>query len=270
MECYTWKAQPMSRWAGAACGLIRFAPDREKVFDELMGHMDEAYQSYLDVGYTEEEAVAKVVERMGDAQAVAEQMRMIYRPFWGYMVSITRILRKIATVYLVFLLVTTLWGLFTTEGYNPDDYVLESPFLDHALIINDYAPTTVVKAGGYTISVERIQFLQYDSSEERCANFVLKVQNWNPWLQDPYFFRNVMATDDCGNLYPPRQYGGDIEEAEGREVSGNTGYSNLFVTYHLMWIANIDPQATAITLGFDDYGVQWEIPLTIEGEVAYE
>ena len=71
-------------WVGNACRLIRFTPDRERVKTEMMEHLEDAYEACLDAGLESREAIALVVERMGDADVVAEQLQKVYRPFWGY------------------------------------------------------------------------------------------------------------------------------------------------------------------------------------------
>ena len=71
-------------WVGNACRLIRFTPDRERVKAEMLEHMEDSYDACLDAGLESREAIARVVERMGDADAVAEQLQKVYRPFWGY------------------------------------------------------------------------------------------------------------------------------------------------------------------------------------------
>ena len=79
------------------------------------------------------------------------------------------------------------------------------------------------------------------------------------------FFHNLYAIDDRGNVYPPR----DHTNVGGREVTGNGPIGNDFVSYYEMWITGVDPEATSITLGFDDYGVSWELSFPVEGGIEY-
>ncbi len=259
----------LRKWANAASSSIRYAPDREQVYEELIGHMEDARSSFIEAGYSEDEAVSLALKQMGDPQEVADQMRMIYRPFWGYLYKYTRILGRIASIYLAICIASAAFTLIFGEHYDPNDYF--RPIIEGRVVSNDYRPTTTVKSEGYTISVERVRFIRREQSEPydeySSAYFVLKVTHLNTWLKTPDFYRNMSAVDDLGNLYPPRVMWDDFDN---REVSGNTAHGTLFTTYYEMWVANVAPDATVVTLQFDDYGVSWQIPMEVYGEGEYD
>lgn len=273
-----WIGKPeFAAWVGNACRLIRFTPDRERVKAEMLEHMEDSYDACLDAGLESREAIARVVERMGDADAVAEQLQKVYRPFWGYVWKWTRVLAVIAVIYMAWNLAVIpafeLVGMLVNGEdlwYSQDnmaDYV-HPPYDSDSTVISDFTPQDTAEAEGYKISIARICFREADSGY-RSAYFVLRVSNWNPWLRNPMFIRNLYAVDDRGNVYPPR----DETNVGGREVTGNGPIGNdfvgNFVSYYEMWIADVDPEATSFTLGFDDYGVSWELSFPVEGGIEY-
>lgn len=268
-----WQGCPeFATWAGQACRLIRFAPDRERVREELIAHMEDARDAYAQSGVDSRQAIARVLEHMGDADTVARQMQQLYRPFWGYVWRWTRVLGTIAALYLVWnLVVVPVFGLVgilldgETPWYSQDDvadYVRSHN--KNSTIISDFTPQDSAKVDGYGISIARICFREA-ADGYRSAYFVLRVTNVNPWLQSPMFFRNLYALDDRGNLYPPRDY----TATSMREVCGNGPYGNVFVSYYELWISDVDPEATSFTLGFDDYGVSWDLSFPVEGGIEY-
>lgn len=256
------------RWAGQACRLIRFRPDRERVYDELVAHMEDARDAFEAAGEPPDKAVSRALEQMGDAEIVARQLQKIYRPFWGYVWKYTRVLAGVAMAIVVFHLMSFCFSWLGGEAYGEaemTEYV--RPRNPEAQIISDFTPQGSIQVSGYGISVARMCFREYPDGY-RDAYFVLRVRHWNPWQKVAMFHQNLYAVDDCGNLYPPRHYGGAIEP-EGREVCGNIGAGSAFVSYYELWIAGVDPEASAFTLGFDDYGVQWTLDFPVEGGMEY-
>ena len=256
------------RWAGQACRFIRFRPDRERVQDELVAHMEDARDAFEAAGESQDRAIGRALEQMGDADTVARQLQRVYRPFWGYLWKYTRVLAGIAVVIIAFHVVSVCFACLDGDSYGEAEmtaYVRPQNLEAH--VISDFTPQGSVKVSGYEISVARICFKEYPDGY-REAYFVLKVRHWNPWQKTPMFHQNLYAVDDCGNLYPPRYYGGAIEP-ENREVCGNIGAGSAFVSYYELWIANVDPEASSFTLGFDDYGVQWALDFPVEGGIEY-
>lgn len=256
-----------THWAGQACSKIRFAPDREKVKRELIAHMEDVRDAGIHGGESPEEAVRKAVQRMGDADTVALQLQRIYRPFWPFLWKYTRLLAGLAGIYLAWNLavLVLLWGENTYGADDMAEYVTGG-FVASGTTISDFAPEDSVKVQGYTISIERIRFKE-GKSGYRGAYFVLKVFSFNPWQRQPFFYRNLTAVDDRGNVYPPR---GVERNPEDREVTGNCASTGAFASYYEMWISNVDPEAQYFTLGFDDYGVQWSLSFPVEGGIEYE
>ena len=256
-----------SEWAAAACRLIRFQPDRSKVFSELIDHMQDAYDTLVQAGEEPEKARQRAIAQMGDADEVARQLRSIYRPLWGYLWKYTRILAGIAAFYLGWVLVVG-----TIDFLDPGFYT-DADIAEHVLpgegstytVMADVTPQGRAKAAGYTISIERAALLASNTEgydDWRQIQFVLRVSSLNPWQQNPMFHNNMTTVDNLGNVYPPR---GVSRNPDDRETCGNVAWSGSFVSYYELWISAVDPEATSFTLGFDDYGVQWSLDFSLEG-----
>ena len=98
-----WK---LENWCFAAVEKIKYRPDRDTVYAELLQHMDDRCESFIAQGMTKEEAITKTVEVMGDPHELAVQLAAIHRPFWGFACSITKwLLRAVAIITAVVLLV---------------------------------------------------------------------------------------------------------------------------------------------------------------------
>lgn len=255
-----------SEWAAAACRLIRFGPDREKVFSELVDHMQDACDALIQAGETPERAAQRAVEQMGDAAEVARQLQKIHRPFWGWLWKYTRVLAGIAAFYLGWVLVVGTIDFLDPGFYTDADveaHVL--PGSQTYTVLADVTPQDKVKAAGYTISIERATLLGSNTEgygDWRQIQFVLRVSSLNPWQQQPMFQSNLTAVDNLGNVYPPRA---TSRNPDDRETCGNIGWNGTFVSYYELWISAVDPEATSFSLGFDDYGVQWSLDFSLEG-----
>ncbi|MCC8122353.1 MAG: permease prefix domain 1-containing protein [Oscillospiraceae bacterium] len=262
----------LKRWADQASETILFKPQREAVREEFLCHLQDSYAAKLKTGLNEEEATAQVLTEMGKPTPVAEQMAILYRPFWGQVWKYTRWTKYLALICLAIALVSTVYSAASARlSYDPD------AFLDnlYGRRVADIRPEYPLQLEDYTVSVHRMVLLDSlfsePSSDENCrsAYFTLKISYSNPRLQQPNFSYNMYATDNLGNSYGIRNYSAE----DGREVSGNRGFSDLFVTYMEMWISEIPPEASELTLRFDAMyvtdGIVIEIPTRSEYQDTY-
>lgn len=85
-------------WCRDAVSMIKYTPDRNKVYTELYTHLEDRYESFLAKGVSEKEAEQMALEAMGDARELAPQLAAIHKPFWGYALSFIRVIAVIALV----------------------------------------------------------------------------------------------------------------------------------------------------------------------------
>lgn len=260
----------LENWASAASATIRFGPQREAVRRELLSHMQESLDAKLEAGMSIDKAEAMVLAEMGDPAPVAQHMAIIYRPFWGKLWQRTRLIKNIALVYLAAVLISNVYsGVSDRLSYDPDAY---PSIFSEAGAVADIRPAGSIKVGDYTVSVHRLALcdsLEADSSAEfdgRTAYFTLKISNFNPRLNTPYFAYNMHTTDDLGNIYGIRNYSAELP---GRETCGNLAFIGLFEAYMEMWVTDIPPEATRLTLGFGELGLDAALDISIPARAEY-
>lgn len=80
------------QWCEKATCRISFGPDRRKVTDELMGHLEDRRDALMAQGMDERTATDQALEAMGDAKQIAPQLGALHKPFWGYALQVSKIL----------------------------------------------------------------------------------------------------------------------------------------------------------------------------------
>lgn len=251
-------------WAADATSLIRFAPDRNAVKEELLAHMEDSICAKVEAGNDLAAAEEMTLKEMGEPSIVAKEMARIHHPFWGYLWRITNILKIIALIYVI--TSTTILGLrHFNNRYDPNLYYSKSP--KGCRLLADFTPKEYVKTNGYKVSIARIQIWETEENT-RFAMYTLKVTNINPWLHRPLFGNYMYTVDNLNNRYDFRysQYG----HLPGKETCGNIAYAGMFKTYYEMWITDIDNNATELKLCFNLYGNDFSISIPVMGGVEYE
>lgn len=203
-------------WCRTATALIRFGPDRKAVSDELLGHMEDAYDAYIAKGMKPNEAEASVLESMGEATAIAPQLAAIHSPFWGYVLRASQIL----LIALLCLSILPVWNylrdLQLQDAPNSRDFAiydlasygddtgrtllhLSQPDVSFSSDGNTF---TLTDAALFTIDIE-------DGTAGASQLYVLLRQTsplpWTEhaqyyWLYNPVGSR-FLARDSLGNIY---------------------------------------------------------------------
>ncbi len=78
-------------WCRKATQSIRFTPDRKKVHNELMAHLEDHRDTLVAQGMDEQTAQQAAMDAMGDCWELSYQLAQVHRPFWAYAQRITRI-----------------------------------------------------------------------------------------------------------------------------------------------------------------------------------
>lgn len=81
---------PQFRWCREVTEQVRFKPDREKIRDELISHIEDRIDELKSSGLTEEEAETRAVEAMGDPVAIGRQLDSVHKPWLGWLWRISR------------------------------------------------------------------------------------------------------------------------------------------------------------------------------------
>lgn len=120
--------EPLAKsWVEAATKLIKLKDDRLRVQAELLDHIEDASDAWKEAGYDDYEAKKKAVSNMGDAAEVANNLADIYRPFWGRLWKLTKIVRNLLIVWLILVFIDNYYEIkwILTYDYN-DKFLLSS------------------------------------------------------------------------------------------------------------------------------------------------
>lgn len=158
------------KWLERATSKIRFGPDREAVRRELMGHMEDLRDHYIEQGMPEEEALSAALRAMGSPEDIAEDLGRLHRPWLGYLWRFSQGLLLAAAGVCLALVI---WGqyrsfpYFDLPGADLYDY-LTWEFMGFVgeFEVREIAPGAAVSTGGYTIRVESAS-LRRANPEER-------------------------------------------------------------------------------------------------------
>lgn len=110
-----WK---LSHWCGDAVHKIHYPPDRDAVYEELRQHLDDRSEEFLAQGLSEEEAINKTLEVMGDSYELSIQLAAIHRPFWGFAYSITKWILRVVAIITALLFVVNIVGQLIHPAYE--------------------------------------------------------------------------------------------------------------------------------------------------------
>ena len=101
----------------------------------------------------------------------------------------------------------------------------------------------------------------------------MKVVHPLPWLRAPELDNWISAYDDLGNQYPSRN--AVLSESQQSQVrfphvsTSQLSYGHYllaFVSYYIVRIGGLDPDATRITFTFDRFGQrEFLLPISLEG-----
>lgn len=93
-------------WCQSATALILFAPDRQRVWLELQGHLEDRYDALIAQGLSHDEATEQTLADMGPVKQIARQLGEIHRPFWAYCLRYSRI----ALIILLIICILPFWA----------------------------------------------------------------------------------------------------------------------------------------------------------------
>lgn len=263
-------------WCNVAVRCIKYRPDRQEVKKELYEHLEDRYDSYLAQGMKPEEAQDKAMQSMGSPEAIAPQLAAIHRPFWGYLLDVSKWVLAGLTCVTVIAMLRYRSQLFISEpmypSYNPytDTYYQEENYACRRIMYDE--PDCTAYSDGYTFTLSRVAWWrEFDESEAEQGDddyffFQIEVTNPRPWAEYENMSRWFRAEDSLGNYY---YNGNESAYSYDLEVNGNFYRTGLFTYTQDMWFRNFSSQdAEWIDLHYDRAGrdIVLRIDLTGGGE----
>lgn len=239
----------LERWCDTACSHIRFRPDRVRVKQELLWHMEDKLEALADSGKTLMQKRETVLKAMGNADAVGKALAKEHKPWLGWLWLASRRI----------LIFTMIIALFCSSGssrliwdgnrsYYDRDFSFASTSSNQPVV----EKPNVAKVDGYTIRLTRVaKWVSYSldvdgqrkGSEE--LDFTIDTTNWLPWLAEPAGLSFLTAVDSEGNSYTH-----NVERGE-RTISGDVQWRGLlFFCRFEMRIQGLAPDAKWIELQY--------------------
>ncbi len=185
------------KWCRQATKEIRYGPDRQQVYRELMAHLEDSRDARMGAGMAEEEATRKALAAMGEATAIAPELGKIHRPFWGYFY---RVVKMLAIGLCAVAIYTVLSRISSTVGYYIDrsNGAYELPFdaMETYSVINHDATAW---CDGYRFTVSRSVYWRYE--DENHLRFRLEVICPDLFANKCWAVDHIWAVDDRGTYY---------------------------------------------------------------------
>ncbi len=188
-------------WCREATSLIRFTPDRKAVHDELMAHLQDRRDAFMEQGKDEAAATQAAVDAMGNPWELAAQLAQVHKPFWGYAYKITRI-AAIILCSILLLSTVNIGGnmLRFYEEYNDGGQILSAfpPDGSDWEIVMLVHPDQDVYTDGYRLRLA--DAILWQQGSELRLSFI--IQQYHLPTQEPsVFLTNCYAVDNLGTHY---------------------------------------------------------------------
>ena len=251
------------RWCSAAVMCIRYKPDRERVYAELYGHMEDRYEALTNAGVPPEEAVARVLAAMGSAKETSKILERVHRPYWAWALWAARCLLLFALV--LALLSLPRWILAQDVVRLPEgqletfalSYREEQGIRDTRTFYAE--PMSRASSDGYRFTLTRAagRHIECDDPEWIVAHdefyFTVEVFNLRPWAQYSGILREFCAVDSLGNVYG--SFNRTPHDSDVPFLSGNAYRTGLCTVTWVLSLRNYCSQgAEWLELRYDEGG----------------
>ena len=256
-------------WCRVATSEIRYKPDRKAVYLELLQHLLDRYDTFIDQGLDHKEATQKTMEAMGSPAKVAAQLGDVHRPFWGYM------LRAFRSAFLVLLCMCLIAGwsyckrveLTTDLRWNFDVFSSDSYGGETGrTLLHLSQPNSSFSADGSTFVLTDAAVYTTVSNttgeEKTWLDILLRRSSLLPWqeytqdLMEYPLTSYFVAKDDQGNVYPLIANG-------SRQTA--VVQSGIFSCVYECWIADFPSDAQWVNICYERDGRQYALHIDLTG-----
>lgn len=270
----------IKQWCDMAVSYIRFPADRPPVRQELLEHLEDAYDFYIAKGLEPAKAEQSAIRDMGDARETGKLLAKIHKPYLGWLWRLTQWVLGILVVLAVIKGVSWCRDLYVEEdSLAKSELYTES----YSLYENEEAGYRIEKfrtflaepmvtdyADGYRFTVTRCvewQGTVSDRGEERdFAHFDFSVEVFNPrpWMRYSTMLWNMYAVDSLGNYYYSYNEGDD--DPERCHIRGNVAKQGLLTYRYDMWLSTyVSQEAEWVELRYDREGRDVALRIDLTG-----
>ena len=264
----------IEQWCDIAVSYIRFPPDRAPVKQELLEHMQDKCDGYVEQGLSRIEAEGRVTKEMGEPRETGLLLRRIHKPYLGWVWRATQWLLVLALILAVWNGVRWAGDLGISDGppilgrdpYETTSYEYDSGSGERVLYLE---PDCSARSDGYTFTVTKAAYWEgtyTDASGTHDTNsfyFLMEVTNPRPWAGYTDAPRWFHAEDSLGNYYYACF---ETYRTDEGAVVGNGSRTGLFTYTFDMWIENYCSQdADWIELRYDRDGRDVALRIDLKG-----
>jgi hypothetical protein len=247
------KIDGFDAWCERAVALIKYKPDRKKIQAELHAHIEDKYEALAAGGMTSVQAEEQAVSAMGDAGEIAKALAKIHKPFWGYMLRLTKIVLAFVAVLMI----------FSLAGFSDRVYICAEPdSMFHAErfengnyntseCVFSIEPNVSASCDGYTFTVTKAALwhdegiltdeepivsvgsgAEGESAESYTLYYLMTVTSPLPWAEYAEIPRRMYAVDSLGNYYYSCY---DNAYTDELALRGNPYRTSYFTYTYSMW-----------------------------------
>ena len=262
-------------WCENATSGIRYAPDRQMVYEELLNHLYDHYDALVEDGMDHESARKAALEAMGNARQIAPQLAAIHRPFWGYFLQTTRVLLVLSLC--AALLSAWFWKDYgysyssALDGWSFDPYgdsQHEGMYTLHTQQFYQELNQSETSDGTtFTLTQAALWHVDYtnvENDDHDYDHFYFQIEAFNPlpWTKKSEAMDWVWGVDSLGNYYDCYHKGIRNYTPYVWISSSHTGF--LTYTYNLEITDYRSQEAEWIEFHYDrsDRDLVWRIDLT--------
>ena len=265
----------IEQWCDTAVSYIRFPPDRPAVRQELLEHMQDKYDGYVEEGMSPAQAESKVIKEMGSDRQTGLLLRKVHKPYLGWVWRATQWVLVLALILTVYNGIRWAADLYISDGpsyagkdpYEDTSYETQSGSSERVLYLE---PNCSDSSDGHTFTVTKAAYWEGTYTDEngtRDTNsfyFLIEVTNPRPWAgftEAPRWFHGV---DSLGNYY----YSCYEEDNNSDEPAflGNGSRTGLFTYTYYMWANNyVSQDADWIELRYDRDGRDIALRIDLTG-----
>lgn len=190
-------------WCRVAVKGIKYRPDRDAVHKELYEHLEDRYESFRSCGWEHEEAIDKTIEAMGSAEELAPQLAKIHRPFWPYLLIVSRLFLIVAIAVTLIPCWVFVQECITQDTSYNDKVLLFKPDTGDE-IVSYLEPGCTAMVDGYKFTVTEATL--WDVSDFLVGfrqTFVIRIEitNPRPWASPIDVTDKFWIGDNLGNRY---------------------------------------------------------------------
>jgi len=193
-------------WADRAVQQMRFSFDRAPVREELLAHLEDRRQDYIDRGLSEDEAGEQALMAMGDAVETGRLLNKAHAPILGWAWLVSTIVCGLLAFCLVLWIGLNRYGDVFAEFWEA--MVLDEPcrmtewFDEHNVPYTFMDDTMTLELGDYTMELDHSFYAVDDVSYEVYLGW--QVRTWKPWLEFPKGIYEITVEDSFGNVWNDR------------------------------------------------------------------